>query len=78
MTYVTSVGLVTPKPGDFRALDVETSLGLNYSSQKSYGAKLQFFSWNFSSFDANTHCLARQEVRLLNEKLTYSVPFFFF
>jgi hypothetical protein len=26
MTYVTSVGPVTPKPGGFRALDVETCL----------------------------------------------------
>ena len=26
MTYVMSVGPVTPKPGGFRALDVETSL----------------------------------------------------
>jgi hypothetical protein len=25
-TYVTSVGPMTPKPSDFRALDVETSL----------------------------------------------------
>jgi hypothetical protein len=34
MTYVTSVGSVNPKPDGFRALDVETSLRLNYSSQK--------------------------------------------
>jgi hypothetical protein len=38
MTYIMSVGPVTPKPDGFRALDVETSLGLNYLSQKSYGA----------------------------------------
>jgi hypothetical protein len=29
---------VAPKPVGFRALDIETSLGLNYSSQKSYEA----------------------------------------
>jgi hypothetical protein len=34
MTYVTSVGPVTRKPGGFRALNVETSLRLNYSSRK--------------------------------------------
>jgi hypothetical protein len=34
LTYVTSVGSVIHKPDGFRALDVETSTRLNYSSKK--------------------------------------------
>ena len=38
---------------------------------------IQSLSQNFSSFYANTQCLERQEVRLLNENSTY-YDFFFY
>jgi hypothetical protein len=69
--YVMSVGLVTPKPDGFKALDVETSLRVYYSSQKGYEVKLaiQSTKLHFSSFYANAQCLVRQNVQKLNEKL---------
>ena len=68
---------MTLKPNGFRALGVET-LRLTNSSQKGYEAKLAILliRTNFSLFDVNTHCLMRQEVRLLSEKL--NLIFFFF
>jgi len=67
--YVMSVGLVTPKPDGFKALDVETSLRVYYSSQKGYEVKLaiQSTKLNFSSFYTSAQCLVKQEARLLNE-----------
>jgi hypothetical protein len=69
----TSVRPVTPKPDGFRALDVEHPKGLNNLSQKELRSQTNHFIYLLTSFDVNTQCLMRQEVRLLNEAL-----FFFF
>jgi len=72
MTYVPSVGLVTPKLDGFRALDVKHPQGLNNSSKKELRSQTNPYFYLLTSFDENTQCLMRQEVRLLNE------AFFFF
>jgi hypothetical protein len=76
----TSVRPVTPKPDGFRALDVEYPKGLNnlYISQKELRSQTNHYIYLLTSFDANTQCLMRQEVRLLNEALSFSFFFFFF
>jgi hypothetical protein len=68
----TSVRPVTPKPDGFRALDVEHPKWLNNLSQKELRSQTNHYIYLLTSFDANTQCLMRQEVRLLNE------AFFFF
>jgi hypothetical protein len=68
-----SVRPVTHKPGGFRALDVERPKGLNNLSKKELRSQTNYYIYLLTSFDANTQCLIRQEVRLLNE-----VFFFFF
>jgi hypothetical protein len=69
----TSVRPVTPKPDGFRALDVEHPKGLNNLSKKELRSQTNHYIYLLTSFDANTQCLMRQEVRLLNEAI-----FFFF
>jgi hypothetical protein len=68
----TSVRPVTPKPDGFRALDVEHPKWLNSLSKKELRSQTKHYIYLLTSFDANTQCLMRQEVRLLNE------AFFFF
>jgi hypothetical protein len=66
MTYVPNIRPVTPKPDGFRTPDVEQPKRLNNSSKKNYEVKLTIH-YLLASFGTNTHCIMRQEVRLLNE-----------
>jgi hypothetical protein len=62
---------MTLKPDSFRALGVKTPL--KAYRKKGYEAKLALNTTltipNFLTFDANTHCLMRQEAQLLNKSL---------